>query len=79
MINKFMRQLIKKIYLNVANIHVTNVDILVYVLFFSDVNHAIYTLKMNILLKSENDSLSVNFTHFLEKTHLFTLDLIFIS
>ena len=38
-----------------------------------------YTLKKCSLLKTENNSSWVNFTHFLEKTDLLALELIFIS
>ena len=38
-----------------------------------------YTIKKCLLLKIENKSVWVNLTHFQEKTHLFALELIFIS
>ena len=42
-------------------------------------NNTVYTLKMCSLLKFENNSSSINFTYFREKTYFLALELSFIS
>ena len=39
----------------------------------------VFIIKIRTLLKIENNSSGVNFSHFREKTHLLALELIFIS